>query len=144
MSTMRTGHCKFLSHLHRLEISDSDECPCATRPQTPYHILQSCPIFDARHAPFHLVLARSSMDRPRNCGRLRTCPSYLSVNLAWPGTQNEETMEVSPTQPPSKISIYARAHTHTDTHTLILLVLVVGTHTHARKDLMYPVNFCSC
>ena len=42
---LRTGHCQ-LSHLHRLEISHSDECPCDTGPQTPYHILQSCPTFN--------------------------------------------------------------------------------------------------
>ena len=27
-------------------ISHSDECPCSTGPQTPNHILQSCPTFD--------------------------------------------------------------------------------------------------
>ena len=45
-----TGHCQLLSHLHRLNISHSDECPCGTGPQTPNHILQSCPTFDSlRH-----------------------------------------------------------------------------------------------
>ena len=44
---LRTGHCQFLSHLHTLNISHSDECPCGTGPQTPNHILQSCPTFDA-------------------------------------------------------------------------------------------------
>ena len=43
---LRTGHCQLLSHLHRLKISHSDECPCGTSPQTPNHILQSCPTFD--------------------------------------------------------------------------------------------------
>ena len=42
---LRTGHCQLLSHLHRLKISHSDECPCGTGPQTPNHILQSCPTF---------------------------------------------------------------------------------------------------
>ena len=47
---LRTGHCQRLSHLHRLKISHSDECPCGTGPQTPNHILQSCPTFDdVRH-----------------------------------------------------------------------------------------------
>ena len=47
---LRTGHCQLLSHLHRLEISNSDECPCGTGSQTPNHILQSCPTFhDLRH-----------------------------------------------------------------------------------------------
>ena len=47
---LRTGHCQLLSHLHRLKISHSDECPCGTGPKTPNHILQSCPTFNAlRH-----------------------------------------------------------------------------------------------
>ena len=44
---LRTGHCQLLSYLHRLKISHSDECPCGTGPQTPNHILQSCPTLDA-------------------------------------------------------------------------------------------------
>ena len=44
---LRTGHCQLLSHLHRLKISHSDECACGKGPQTPNHILQSCPTFDA-------------------------------------------------------------------------------------------------
>ena len=40
----RTGHCQLLSHLHRLKISHSDECPHGIGPQSPKHILQSCPI----------------------------------------------------------------------------------------------------
>ena len=48
--TLRTGHCQLLSHLHRLKIYHSDECPCVTGPQTANHILQSCPTFnDLRH-----------------------------------------------------------------------------------------------
>ena len=43
---LRTGHCQLLSHLHRLKISHSDECPCGAGLQTPIHILQSCPTFD--------------------------------------------------------------------------------------------------
>ena len=45
-----TGHCQLLAHLHRLKNSHSDECPCGTGPQTPNHILHSCPTFHAlRH-----------------------------------------------------------------------------------------------
>ena len=39
----KSGHCQLLSHLYRLKISHSDECPFGTGPQTPDHILQSCP-----------------------------------------------------------------------------------------------------
>ena len=40
---LRTGHCQLLSHLHRLNISHSDDCPCGMGRQTPDRILQSCP-----------------------------------------------------------------------------------------------------
>ena len=40
---LRTEHCQLLAHLHSLEISHSEECPCGTGPQTCNHILQSCP-----------------------------------------------------------------------------------------------------
>ena len=47
---LRTGHCRLLGHLYRLEVSHSDECPCGTSTQTPEHVLQSCPLFnDARN-----------------------------------------------------------------------------------------------
>ena len=42
---LRTGHCRLLSHLHRLKISHTDECPCGTGPQTPEHLLQYCPTY---------------------------------------------------------------------------------------------------
>ena len=45
---LRTGHCRLLGHLYRLQISHSDECPCGTSSQTPEHILQSCPIFNSQ------------------------------------------------------------------------------------------------
>ena len=47
---LRTGHCRLLSHLYKLKISHTDECPCGTGQQTPEHLLQSCPTYDAlRH-----------------------------------------------------------------------------------------------
>ena len=45
--TLRTGHCQLISHLHKLNISHSDKCPCGTGPQPLNHILQSCPTFNA-------------------------------------------------------------------------------------------------
>ena len=47
ISRLRLGHRQLLSHLHRLNISHSDECPCGTGPESPNHILQSCPAVDA-------------------------------------------------------------------------------------------------
>ena len=43
---LRTGHCRLLAHLNRLHISHTDECPCGTSPQTPEHVLQTCPLLD--------------------------------------------------------------------------------------------------
>ena len=42
---LRTGHCRLLSHMYKLKISHTDECPCGTDQQTPEHILQSCPTY---------------------------------------------------------------------------------------------------
>ena len=43
---LRTGHCQLLSHLYRLRLSPTDDCPCGTGPQTPEHLLQDCPTFN--------------------------------------------------------------------------------------------------
>ena len=40
---LRTGHCRLLSHLHRLGIAHTNECPCGTGIQNPEHFLQHCP-----------------------------------------------------------------------------------------------------
>ena len=40
---LRTGHCQLLSHMHRLKLSHTNECPCGTGIQDPPHILQDCP-----------------------------------------------------------------------------------------------------
>ena len=40
---LRTGHCRLNSHLYRLGIVPSANCPCGTAAQTPEHILQTCP-----------------------------------------------------------------------------------------------------
>ena len=74
---LRTGHCQLLSHLHRLKISHSEEHPCGTGPQTPNHILQSCPAFDDSRcqtwpSPVSGMPTGSFGDRLRHCGRLRT------------------------------------------------------------------------
>ena len=42
---LRTGHCRLLSHMHRLGISHTPECPCNTGIQSAEHILQDCPTF---------------------------------------------------------------------------------------------------
>ena len=43
---LRTGHCRLLSHLYRLKVSHTDECPCGTGPQTPENIPQTCPAYE--------------------------------------------------------------------------------------------------
>ena len=44
---LRTGHCRLLSHLHRLKISHTDQCPCGTGTQTHEHVLIHCPVHEA-------------------------------------------------------------------------------------------------
>ena len=47
---LRTGHCRLRAHLYRIGICHSPDCICQTGPQTPEHILQSCPLFtEERH-----------------------------------------------------------------------------------------------
>ena len=43
---LRTGHSRLLSHMHRLKISHTDECPCGTGIQTTEHVLRECPTFN--------------------------------------------------------------------------------------------------
>ena len=42
---LRTGHCQLLSHLYKLKISHTNECPCGTDIQTVEHYLKHCPTF---------------------------------------------------------------------------------------------------
>ena len=39
----RTGHCQLLSHMNKLKLAHTNECPCGTGIQTVEHILQDCP-----------------------------------------------------------------------------------------------------
>ena len=49
---LRTGHCRLLSHMYRLGLSHTPDCPCQTALQTPEHILQSCPLHRATRLHF--------------------------------------------------------------------------------------------
>jgi hypothetical protein len=42
---LRTGHCRLRAHMYRLGLSHTPDCSCETGPQTPEHVLQSCPLF---------------------------------------------------------------------------------------------------
>ena len=39
---LRTGHCRLNSHLKRIGVKTSAQCPCGEADQTPKHYLQSC------------------------------------------------------------------------------------------------------
>ena len=88
-----TGHCQLLSHLHRLKISHSDECPCGTGPQTLNHILHSCPTFDdetpdmAQSGGGPQEALGTSWDTAADCGLGLT---HWTENLAWPGMQKKK------------------------------------------------------
>ena len=47
---LRTGHNRLLSHLHKLAVSHTDECPCGTGTQDADHVLQLCPSLSALRA----------------------------------------------------------------------------------------------
>jgi hypothetical protein len=44
-----TGHCGLQSHLQRTGVANSSPCSCGQGEQTPYHILQDCPLFEVQH-----------------------------------------------------------------------------------------------
>ena len=75
------------------QISHSDECPCNTGPQTPNHILQSCPTFDALRGqtwPSRWRPTESFGDRLRHCGRLRTLSYSPDWRSSMAGNAEEE------------------------------------------------------
>ena len=58
---LRTGHCRLRSHLHRLGLSHTPDCPYETSIHTPEHILQSCPLHREariRHWPDGVALSQ--------------------------------------------------------------------------------------
>ena len=53
---LRTGHCRLRAHMYRMGLSDTPDCQCGTAPQTPEHILQTCPTHQearVKHWPEH-------------------------------------------------------------------------------------------
>lgn len=40
---LRTGHCRENAHMHRPKLATTPLCPCGMEPQTPEHVLQTCP-----------------------------------------------------------------------------------------------------
>ena len=91
---LRTGPCQLLSRLHRLKISHSDQCTCGKNPQTPSHILQSCPHLRHSETP---DMAQSggcpqealgtSWDTVADC---RLGLTHQTEDLAQPGAQKKK------------------------------------------------------
>ena len=52
--TLKTGHCRLLSHLYRLNLSHTNQCPCGTVIWTPEHLLPALSILP-RHQPSNLA-----------------------------------------------------------------------------------------
>ena len=76
---LRTGHCRLLSHLYKLKISHTDECPCGTGTQTPEHILQMCPTYDHLRSQFwpERVDLREKLWGPAGC--LRQTADFITA-----------------------------------------------------------------
>ena len=43
---LRTGHCRLLSHMYKMNLAHTDECQCQTGKQTVEHVLRFCPNFE--------------------------------------------------------------------------------------------------
>ena len=96
---LRTGHYNFLSHLHGLKISHSDECPCGTlrssNPQPHPAVLPHLQRFEtpdvAQSGGCLQEALWTSSDTVADC---RLCLTHRTEDLAWPGMQkNEKNME---------------------------------------------------
>ena len=92
---LRTEHCQLLSHLHRLKISHSDECPCSTSPQistTSCSLAPRSTFWDARYAPVQWMPTGNFGDRLKHCCRPWTSLYLPNEDLAWPGTQKKNNV----------------------------------------------------
>ena len=38
--------------MYRMGLSDTPDCPCGTAPQTPEHILQTCPLYHGKRIQY--------------------------------------------------------------------------------------------
>ena len=47
---LRTGHCRLLSHMYKMNLAHTDECQCQTGKQTVEHVLRFCPTFETLRA----------------------------------------------------------------------------------------------
>ena len=75
---LRTGHCRLRAHMYRLGLSHTPDCPCETGPQTPEHILQSCPLHQdtrTQHWPHGATLAEQLWGTKRD---LETTTNFIT------------------------------------------------------------------
>ena len=53
---LRTGHCRLNAHLFKkMKLAPSPTCSCGLEDQTPEHILQTCPLFQAEREQMWLT-----------------------------------------------------------------------------------------
>ena len=74
---LRTGHNRLLSHLHKLAVSHTDECPCGTGTQDADHILQLCPSLSALRAETWPVGANPQQKLWGSCIDLKLTASFI-------------------------------------------------------------------
>ena len=93
-----TGHCQLLSHLHRLKISHSDECPCGTGPHSPLPTTSCSPALpstcrNSRHNPVRWMPTGSSGDGGRHCRWLQVLPCSLDWKSSRAGPWDTHTAD---------------------------------------------------
>jgi ribonuclease HI len=79
---LRTGHCRLRAHMYRLGLSHTPDCSCETGPQTPEHVLQSCPFFQearTQYWPHGATLAEQLWGNQDEL--LKTTSFILTTNL---------------------------------------------------------------
>ena len=91
---LRTGHWQLPSHLHRLKISHSDECPCGTGPQTPQPHPAVLPHLQCFETP-GIAQSGGGLQEALGTGQdtaadCRLCLTHWTEDLARPGTQKKK------------------------------------------------------
>ena len=77
---LRTGHCRLNSHLKRIGVKTSAQCPCGEADRAPEHYLQSCSL----HQQARQQIWPTCVSLKPSCGGLqRICSWHPSMRHSW-------------------------------------------------------------